>query len=59
MFAFCDREQDRGDCIKLNPSKTELLELREWLMARDENPGWSQHVDASLQSLAKDLGYDI
>lgn len=59
IFSFCDREQDRGDCIKLNPSKEELLALKEWLVGRDGNPGWVAHVEASLRSLAKDLGYEL
>lgn len=59
IFAYCDREQDRGDCIKLNPSREELLELKEWLAGRDGNLGWAAHVEASLRSLAKDLGYEL
>lgn len=59
IFAFCDREQDRGDCINLNPSKEELSELKAWLVGRDVSPGWALHIEASLRSLAKDLGHEF
>lgn len=59
IFSFCDREQDRDDCIQLNPSRQELLELKGWLIERDGNTAWAKHVEASLKSLAMDLGYDL
>lgn len=59
IFAFCDRELDRDDCIRLNPSKEELSEVKKWLILQDANPDWPKHVELSLTDLAKDLGYDF
>jgi len=59
LFAFCDREQDRQDCIFMKPTKDELQEAFVWLQQRDQNPEWPNHVKLSLQSLAKDLGYEF
>lgn len=59
LFAFCDREQDRADCLLLKPSKEELLQAMTWVKQQDQNPNWPAHVEASFKSLAKDLGYAI
>lgn len=59
LFAFCDREQDRADCLLLKPSEEELLQAMTWVKQQDQNPNWPAHVEASFKSLAKDLGYAI
>lgn len=59
LFAFCDREQDRQDCILMQPTKEDLQETFIWLQQRDQSPQWPNHVKLSLQSLAKDLGYEF
>jgi len=58
LFAFCDRDQDRDDCIKLNPSPKELSEAVEWVKEQDQDVGWPKHVEFSIKILAKDLGHD-
>lgn len=59
LFAFCDRELDRSDCILLNPTHEELREAMEWVKQQDMNPAWPDHVEASFASLAKELGHGI
>jgi hypothetical protein len=57
LFAYCDRDLDRKDCIDMKPTQEELREAQEWVKVRDEHPGWPKHVETSFQSLAKELGY--
>lgn len=58
LFAFCDRDQDRDDCIKLSPTPMELAEAFTWVEKQDQNPGWPVHVAVSFKELAKELGHD-
>ena len=57
LYAYCDRQQDLQDCLALKPSLEELQEIRPWLIERDANPLWPDHVEASLSYLAKELGH--
>lgn len=57
LFAYCDRQQDEGDCIALAPTEQELSDSYNWLRERDGHPGWPDHVKASLEGLAEKLGY--
>lgn len=59
LFAFCDRDQDRDDCLKLNPTVEELVSALAWVQIQDQNPGWPAHAEASIRDLAKELGYGI
>lgn len=59
LFAFCDRDQDKHDCLMLCPSREELLDSVDWVKNQDKNPGWPKHVETSLKALAKDLGYEL
>lgn len=59
LFAYCDRGRDIDDCIAINPAREELLEALDWVKNQDQNPGWPRHVEASLTSLARKLGYDL
>lgn len=59
LFAFCDREQDRQDCLLMNPDRDELKEAMIWVKVQDMNPLWPKHVELSLQGLAKELGYGL
>lgn len=59
LFAFCDREMDRQDCLKLKPTEIELKEAMAWVKLQDQNPGWPAHVEHSFHSLAKELGYGV
>lgn len=51
--------QDRQDCLLMNPSHNELQEAIVWVKEQDMNPFWPKHVELSLQSLAKELGYGL
>lgn len=59
VYAFCDRQQDREDCLALRPTLDELREIYPWVLERDANPLWPEHVTASLRLLSKELGYDF
>lgn len=57
LFALCDRGTDRDDCIRLNPTKNELVEALPWVRDQDANVDWPQHVDDTIAELAGALGY--
>jgi hypothetical protein len=59
LFALCDRGIDIGDCIALAPTADELRAIAPWLVARDGNPLWPEHVAARLASLAQRLGHAV
>jgi hypothetical protein len=59
LFAYCDRQQDLQDCIALKPSLEELKKAYTWLVKRDVNPQWPDHVMQSLKILAEKLGYEF
>jgi len=59
LFAYCDRQQDEQDCAALSPTATELHESLPWLVERDGNPLWPEHVRTSLQALGERIGYDF
>jgi len=59
LFAYCDRGTDEMDCIALAPTDSELNAAREWLVQQDAHPGWPDHVNATLQSLAERLQHGI
>ena len=57
LFAYCDRQQDEGDCLALKPTFDELNRCLGWLSERDGHPQWPKHVRLSLHALAERLGY--
>jgi hypothetical protein len=57
LFAFCDRGQDEGDCVALAPTAAELAECLQWVIERDANPQWPEHVRRSFAALAEELGH--
>lgn len=59
LFAYCDRQQDEQDCISLAPTAEELQDSIEWLIERDGNPLWPEHVKTSLINLAERIGYEF
>ncbi len=59
LFAFCDRQKDEQDCVALAPTAKELHESLPWVVERDGNPLWLEHVRTSLQALAERIGYDF
>lgn len=59
LFAFCDRGFDFDDCLKLKPSKKELLKIRAWVTECDTNPDWPEHVNSTFDELAKKLGHEL
>lgn len=59
LFALCDRALDLQDCIALRPSDEELEEILPWLARQDANPGWPEHVRATIADLRRRLGHGV
>jgi hypothetical protein len=59
VLAYCDRGQDLDDCLRLNPTREELLEILPWVSAYDGHPNWSQYVHSQFDDLARRLGYGL
>jgi len=59
LFGYCDHGTDLADCLALAPSQNELVNAREWLHKQDAHPQWPNHVDDSLNFLARKLGYEL
>ena len=55
LYAYCDRQQDLKDCISLTPTDNELEEIKLWLIERDANPVWPEHVENSLEVLREEM----
>ena len=59
LFAWCDRDLDRADCVAMNPSRKELGQALSWVEYQDANPLWPEHVRDYFQKLARELGYEL
>lgn len=59
VLAYCDRGFDLQDCIDLKITKSELLEIIDWVKAYDTNPNWPSYVESQVKVLAEKLGYGI
>ena len=57
LFALCDRLEDWADCIALAPTADELGVCLPWVIERDGNPYWPEHVRNTFVSLAERIGY--
>ena len=59
LFALCDRQLDRADCLALEPTSVELGDLRPWGERQDANLDWPSHVRATLADLGRRLGHGL
>lgn len=59
LLAYCDRGRDLSDCLALNPSREEILEILPWVQGYDTNPKWPEYVLNQINDLAKRLGYGL
>jgi hypothetical protein len=59
LFAFCDRQIDRDDCLALKPTTAELIEAYSWVKEQDAHLGWVDHVRSQFLNLAGKLGYGL
>lgn len=59
LFAFCDRGTDRDDCMKLKPTREELIQALPWVKIQDVNVDWPKHVEDTIAELARALGYGL
>ena len=57
LFAFCDRDLDFQDCLKMKPTVEELEECFNWVAERDGNQGWIKNVEKHFNLIKKELGY--
>lgn len=57
LFALCDRLEDWPDCIALAPAADELNTCLPWVVDRDGNPYWPEHVNNTFIELAERIGY--
>lgn len=53
IYAFCDREDDFQDVLKLKPSNQELENV--WVLGRDASAYWPERVDTCFARLRKAL----
>jgi hypothetical protein len=58
LYALCDRGTDKDDCKKMRPTLRELVVIEPWLVQRDGNLLWPEHVREVLGDLAQDLGIE-
>jgi hypothetical protein len=59
VFALCDRGIDLQDCLALAPTIEELDQITAWLERQDANPGWPEHVRATITDLKERLDRGI
>ena len=55
IYAFCDREDDFQDVLKLKPNSQELEGVYAWVLERDASAYWPERVDACFARLRKTL----
>lgn len=58
LYAYCDRQQDLADCLALRPQPHELEQCLPWLLLRDANPLWPDHVRVSVTQLKEMLTHE-
>ena len=58
LFAFCDREDDFEDVVRLKPSKEELTKLLPWVLKRDASAYWPKRVEECFSRLRKKMKYE-
>lgn len=58
IYAFCDREDDFDDVVRLKPTAKELTTLAPWVLDRDASELWPKRVEDCLERLRKRLGYE-
>ncbi len=58
LYAFCDREDDFEDVIKLAPTHEELNRLVPWVLARDASSYWPERVQTCFERLRKRLNHE-
>jgi hypothetical protein len=51
LYAFCDREDDLDDVLKLRPTNEELEALFPWVLERDGSPYWPKRVEDCFKRL--------
>jgi len=58
FWAYCDRDDDMDDLLKLHPTRDELDAAIRWTTTKDGNPDWPRHVQLKASSLKRGLGYE-
>jgi hypothetical protein len=55
IYAFCDREDDYQDVLKLKPTAKELESVFEWVIERDASSYWPERVNSCFERLRRVL----
>jgi hypothetical protein len=58
LYAYCDRDTDFDDCLKLMPTADELMKCYDWVLKGDANELWPEHVKSQFKILKKVLGHE-
>ncbi len=58
MYAFCDREDDFEDLLRIKPTREELEAIRTWVLERDGSHLWPGRVAECFARLGKALGHE-
>ncbi|MGB0452640.1 MAG: DUF6036 family nucleotidyltransferase [Bacteriovoracaceae bacterium] len=56
LYAYCDRDTDFDDCIKLNPTLEEINQCLPWVLEGDASELWESRVNESILRLKVELG---
>ena len=55
IYAFCNREDDFQDVLKLKPTVQELERIYPWVLERDASSFWPERVDSCFARLRRSL----
>lgn len=58
LYAFCDREDDFDDVLRLKPTKDELDSLFPWVLQRDESAHWPKRVEDCFHRIRGKLNHE-
>lgn len=58
LYAFCDREDDFEDVLKLKPTSEELNKILPWVLVRDASPLWPDRVKTCFERVKKRLSLE-
>lgn len=58
LYAFCDREDDLDDVLRLKPTNEELVKILPWVLERDGSDLWPKRVATCFQRVRKMLGHE-
>lgn len=57
LFAYCERDFDREDCLAMRPTARELVEARSWIEEQVKGDEWRRQVHTALADIGRELGH--